>query len=123
MTALYFGWPAFRNLHFVIWGGGGWHKASVSDCGGGGLEGDPPHYIHPWRATPAETMKVCALPTCTTRRDGVRGARAHGGVGMQVADDLHDTRRGGAIGPHAHGSAVGHVVDDQDAEGSAQQRP
>ena len=23
MTALYFGWPAFRNRHFVIWGGGG----------------------------------------------------------------------------------------------------
>ena len=24
MTALYFGWQAFRNRHFVIWGGGGW---------------------------------------------------------------------------------------------------
>ena len=23
VTALYFGWPAFRNRHFVIWGGGG----------------------------------------------------------------------------------------------------
>ena len=23
MTALYLGWPAFRNRHFVIWGGGG----------------------------------------------------------------------------------------------------
>ena len=29
MTALYFGWPAFRNRHFVIWGGGG-------GLGGGG---------------------------------------------------------------------------------------
>ena len=23
VTALYFGWPAFRSRHFVIWGGGG----------------------------------------------------------------------------------------------------
>ena len=23
MTALYFGWPAFRNRHLLIWGGGG----------------------------------------------------------------------------------------------------
>ena len=35
MTALYFGWPAFRNRHLLIWGGGG---------------GQPPHYIHPWQA-------------------------------------------------------------------------
>ena len=33
MTALYFGWPAYRNRHFVISGGGGGHS---------------PHYIHPW---------------------------------------------------------------------------
>ena len=29
MTALYFGWPAFRNRHFIIWGGG-------AGLGGGG---------------------------------------------------------------------------------------
>ena len=36
VTALYFGWPAFGNRHFVIGGGGA----------GGGTP--PPHYIHPW---------------------------------------------------------------------------
>ena len=32
VTALYFGWPAFRNRHFVIWGGG------VAWGGGGGQQ-------------------------------------------------------------------------------------
>ena len=33
MTALYFGWPAFRNRHFIIWGGTG-----------GEAGGNPPLY-------------------------------------------------------------------------------
>ena len=50
------------------------------------------------RTTPAETMKVCAMPMC-------------------------NTGRGGVIGPHAHGNVVRHVVNDLNAAGSGQQKP
>ena len=69
------------------------------------------------RTTPAETMKVRAMPTCTTRRDAVIGPHVHGNLGRQVADDQGNTRRGGAIGPHARRSAVRHAVDDLDVNG------
>ena len=65
-----------------------------------------------------EAMQLRAMPTCTTRRDGVIGPRAHGSVGRQVVDDQENTQRGGATGPHAHGNAARHVVDDLNAEGS-----
>ena len=55
------------------------------------------------RTTPAETRKVWAMPTCTTRRGGVFGPHAHGNVGRQVMDDQDSTWRGGAIRPHARG--------------------
>ena len=71
---------------------------------------------------PAETMKVRAMPACTTRRDGVHGARAPGSAGMQGGG--RPARHAEGWGrPHAHGNAARHVVDDQDAERSGQQRP
>ena len=45
------------------------------------------------RTTPAETMKVRAMPTSTSRRGGVIGPHAHGKLGRQVADDQDNTRR------------------------------
>ena len=47
------------------------------------------------RTTPAETMKVRVMPTCTTGRGGVIGPHAHGNVVRQVADDQDNTRRVG----------------------------
>ena len=69
------------------------------------------------RTTPAKTMKVCAMPTCTTCRDGVIGPHAHGSMGRQVVDDRDNMWRGGAIGPHAHGNTARHVADDTNVEG------
>ena len=62
--------------------------------------------------TPPETMKVTAMPTCTTGRGGVTGPHAHGNVVRQVADNQDNMRRGGTIGPHAHGNTARYVVDD-----------
>ena len=54
VTALYFGWPAFRNRHFVIWGGGaGW--------GGGG---HPPLYS----SLPPTTKRHQPPPTATSHQ-------------------------------------------------------
>ena len=53
--------------------------------------------------TPAETMKVRAMPTCTTGRGGVIGPQAPDKAGG-------DTRRGGTVGPLAHGNTPTHVV-------------
>ena len=56
------------------------------------------------------------------RRGGYRGAG--GGEGATGGGSGGtDARRDGAIGPHAHGNAARHGVDDQDAEGSGQQKP
>ena len=42
---------------------------------------------------PAETMTVCAMPTCTTGRGGVIEPHAHGNVVRQVADNRDNTWR------------------------------
>ena len=83
-------------------------------------ERTPPEEV---ATTPTKTMKVRAMPTCTTRRGRVIGPHAHRSVGRQAVDDQDNTRRSGAIGPHAHGNAARHVVDDLIAEGSGQQKP
>ena len=45
------------------------------------------------RTTPAETMKVHAMPTCATGRGGVIGPHAHGNVVRQVADNEDKCKR------------------------------
>ena len=77
-------------------------------CPGGGVH-----------TKPTVTMKVCAMPTCTTRRDGVIEPHTwqrhtRGSVGRQVGDN---TRRGGAMGPQAHGNTARHVVEGLHAAG------
>ena len=52
------------------------------------------------RTTPTETMKVHAMPLCTTGRDGVIGTHEHGNVVKQVADVEQL--------PYAHGNAARH---------------
>ena len=54
---------------------------SAKDDGAGTAQRKPPLPAAEVRATPAETTKVRALPTCTTRRDGVIGPHARGSVG------------------------------------------
>ena len=83
-------------------------------------ENAPPAEVH---TTPAKTMKVRAIPTCTTRKDGVIGPHAHGSIGRQVADDQDNMQWGGAIGPHTNRNAARHVADALDAERSGQQKP
>ena len=73
------------------------------------------------RTTSAETMKVRAMPTCTTR-DGVIGPHAHSSVGRQVVDNQDNSWRGGALGPHAHRNTARHVVDNLNLEGRGQQK-
>ena len=47
------------------------------------------------RATPADPMKVRAMPPCATGGGGgVLGPHAHGGVGRRVADEQDNARRG-----------------------------
>ena len=86
-----------------------------------GGEGSPPSPLQPPKRlhTPrghtlagGSPCEVRAMPTCTTRRDGVHGAHAHGSAGMQVTDDLDDTRRGRAIGPRAHRNMARDVVNN-----------
>ena len=45
------------------------------------------------RTSPASTMQVRAMPTSTTRRDGVIRPHVHGSVGRQVVDDQDDMWR------------------------------
>ena len=73
------------------------------------------------RTTRTETVKVWAVPMCTTRRGGVIGPHAHGSMGRQVVDDQNNTWRGGATGPRAHRNAARHMVNDLNVEGSGQQ--
>ena len=60
VTALYFGWPAFRNHHFVIFGGGEW-------LGGGGHP--PPIIFIPGTATASHHACICKLGPATPQTD------------------------------------------------------
>ena len=59
-----------------------------TECHTGGGGPGPPSEVH---TTPVETMKVRAMPTCTTHRDGVIGAHPRGEAG------------GGQPGQHVEG--------------------
>ena len=59
------------------------------------------------RTTPAEAMKVRAMPTCTTHSEGVIGPHARGGVGRRVAESGQHAEAGGRNGPWRRGEACG----------------
>ena len=84
-------------------------------AGGGGPE---------VRATPAQTVRVRAVPVCATGEEveylGLTRMAVWGGRWRTT----RTTRAGGGtMGPHAHGNAVRHVGNDLNVEGSVQQKP
>ena len=59
MTALYFGWPAFRNRHFFIWGGGGLAGGGIIFIPGGWSKmWDMEHIAHQIPAVSAQCTLV-----------------------------------------------------------------